>query len=444
MDIDDRILMLPENRERTLFCGFVQVQRRDYRLEFSWQRPRGAGRLQCKGLDNLLRRTSDGSAQRELANSQLKARLLGSQLDVKQAFNLLSEWLNSIEEQQQRQQTTTSSSSSSSSSTSTASSSSSSLLALPELNFYKHVLSTFDALGWHRLVSISEIGAGQSNTLCVALQDPSARRHVLSIHFAASYPQTPPRCCRIALPGIDVVGADGGGGGAPRRRRRRQSTRQALAHRCRAFAVLNDAGKEVLLDRVLRQHELGALIEAFEAQLAHFDAFWAVMDDLDADTWTLEPENPTRSSTFRRIALGNNCSLQLDVNPLAPRALPELKLLGAESRIGPLRDALRANLSRWDSAKLTRANLEALLGIALPSPKRTEQQDFKADCNICFTYRLDDGAIPDCSCENSRCPVLFHRDCLLEWLRSLPTSHQSFTTTLGACPHCAQPIHVPN
>lgn len=32
--------------------------------------------------------------------------------------------------------------------------------------------------------------------------------------------------------------------------------------------------------------------------------FWDAMDEIDGKTWVLEPENPTRSATTRRIAIG--------------------------------------------------------------------------------------------------------------------------------------------
>ena len=37
--------------------------------------------------------------------------------------------------------------------------------------------------------------------------------------------------------------------------------------------------------------------------------FWDVMDELDYNTWVLEPEKPTRCATNRRIALGEKVSM---------------------------------------------------------------------------------------------------------------------------------------
>ena len=48
-----------------------------------------------------------------------------------------------------------------------------------------------------------------------------------------------------------------------------------------------------------------------------------------------------------------------------------------------------------DHSRLVRANLEAALEVALPSPATTAKTDFSADCGICYSYRLQqDGTAP--------------------------------------------------
>ena len=54
------------------------------------------------------------------------------------------------------------------------------------------------------------------------------------------------------------------------------------------------------------------------------------------------------------------------------------------------------------------------------------------ECGICYTLRLgDDQALPDKVCDEPRCGKPFHRACLSEWLRSNPTTRQSFDTLFG-------------
>lgn len=118
------------------------------------------------------------------------------------------------------------------------------------------------------------------------------------------------------------------------------------------------------------------------------------------------------------------------------------------------------------------ASLERALGTSFPrrrrkrgrkgkdgkeEEEREEEEEVEdgasVECGICYTYRLptDDGTAaaasaegvePDVSCANARCGRQFHRPCLVEWLRGLPTTRQSFVTLFGACPYCGEGIRV--
>ena len=91
------------------------------------------------------------------------------------------------------------------------------------------------------------------------------------------------------------------------------------------------------------------------------------------------------------------------------------------------------------------------------------------ECAICYTYRLPlagpdtgdggssamatepaandpsvpaAGRIPDEVCGGVQCGRSFHRNCLVEWLRSVPGHRQSFGTLFGTCPYCTGKISV--
>jgi hypothetical protein len=51
------------------------------------------------------------------------------------------------------------------------------------------------------------------------------------------------------------------------------------------------------------------------------------------------------------------------------RSVPEVRFLGADSVITPLRDSLNTRLSQWDRSRTARVNLEAILGLEFPKPK---------------------------------------------------------------------------
>ncbi|XP_045740910.1 E3 ubiquitin-protein ligase FANCL isoform X2 [Mirounga angustirostris] len=187
------------------------------------------------------------------------------------------------------------------------------------------------------------------------------------------------------------------------------------------------------------QSSLISIYGQFLAALESLKAFWDVMDEIDEKTWVLEPEKPTRSATARRIALGNNASINIDIDPRHPTMLPECCFLGADHVVKPLGIKLSRNIHSWNPENSLLQNLKDVLEIDFPAHANLEKSDFSMDCGICYAYQLD-GAIPDQVCDNSQCGQPFHQICLYEWLRGLLTSRQSFNIIFGECPYCSKPI----
>ncbi|XP_029793271.1 E3 ubiquitin-protein ligase FANCL isoform X3 [Suricata suricatta] len=185
------------------------------------------------------------------------------------------------------------------------------------------------------------------------------------------------------------------------------------------------------------QRSLLSIHGQFLAALESLKAFWDVMDEIDEKTWVLEPEKPTRSATARRIALGNNASIHIEVDPKHPTMLPECCFLGADHVVKPLGIKLSRNIHLWDPENSLLQNLKDVLEIDFPARTNLEKSDFSMDCGICYAYQLN-GAIPDQVCDNSQCAQSFHQICLYEWLRGLLTSRQSFNIMFGECPYCSK------
>ena len=117
----------------------------------------------------------------------------------------------------------------------------------------------------------------------------------------------------------------------------------------------------------------------------------------------------------------------------APTSLPELHFLGADRLLAPMRQALNSNLGRWQPQSRVRLNLQEVLQITFPSPQQASMsgaEDYAVECAICYNYRLEDFAVPDCACDG--CGKPYHGPCLSEWLRALPTTQQSFNRLFGA------------
>ncbi|XP_037751898.1 E3 ubiquitin-protein ligase FANCL isoform X4 [Chelonia mydas] len=235
------------------------------------------------------------------------------------------------------------------------------------------------------------------NTIKLKGEDSCGRQHLITLKLNAKYPTEPPNCF------VD-------------------------------FPV------EFALSWI-PQSSLIDIYNQFLAALESLKEFWNAMDEIDEKTWVLEPENPTRSATMRRIAIGNNVSINLEVDPRHPTMLPECYFLGADHVVNPLRTKLNNNMHLWDPDITLLQNLKEVLETDFPSRAVLEKTDFTMDCGICYAYRLD-GAIPDQVCGDSRCGQPFHQACLFEWLQGLPSSRQSFNVIFGECPYCNKPISV--
>lgn len=45
-------------------------------------------------------------------------------------------------------------------------------------------------------------------------------------------------------------------------------------------------------------------MEQFEEWLKKFQRLWDELDEVDQECWVLEPENPSKACSYRRIVLG--------------------------------------------------------------------------------------------------------------------------------------------
>uniref|UniRef100_A0AAQ5ZZ06 RING-type domain-containing protein n=1 Tax=Amphiprion ocellaris TaxID=80972 RepID=A0AAQ5ZZ06_AMPOC len=203
----------------------------------------------------------------------------------------------------------------------------------------------------------------------------------------------------------------------------------------------SSARQHILTIKLKSKSTLEQIHSQFLLCLQSLAEFWDVLDEIDTKTWILEPEKPSRSDTMRRIAIGNNVSIKVEVDPRHPKMLPECCLLGAEHVVTPLRNKLNANMHLWNPDSSVLHNLRDVLEIEFPSPATHEKSDFNVECGICYSYRLE-AAIPDQVCNDPHCGQPFHQACLYEWLRALPTSRQSFSIVFGECPYCSKPITV--
>ncbi|KAM6179328.1 E3 ubiquitin-protein ligase FANCL isoform 2-T2 [Erethizon dorsatum] len=348
-------LLLPQNRTKTVYEGFISAQGRDFHLRILLPED-----LQLKNA-------------RLLCSWQLKTILNGYHQIVQQrmqhALDLMSfmmELKMILEVALKNRQE---------------------LCVLPPpSHFYSVLIEEIGTLGWDKLVYVDSC----FSTIKLKAEDASGREHLITIKLKAKYPAESPDCF------VDFP--------VP-------------------FSVSWTSESSLI-----------SIHSQFLAALESLKAFWDVMDEIDEKTWVLEPQKPTRSATARRIALGNNASINIEVDPRHPTMLPECCFLGADHVVKPLGIKLSRNMHLC-----LLQNLKDVLEIDFPARTILEKSDVTMDCGICYAYQLD-GAIPDQVCNNFQCGQPFHQICLYEWLRGLLTSRQSFNIIFGECPYCSKPI----
>nr|SVE76088.1 EOG090X0G12 [Daphnia hispanica] len=170
--------------------------------------------------------------------------------------------------------------------------------------------------------------------------------------------------------------------------------------------------------------------------------FWKAMEELDAGSLVLEPENPSKRDVYRKISIAPNVSLKIEVDPNHPYVFPAITWLGSETAVSVFREKILDRIEVWDNDLPINTNLERLLEISLPLKQTIDQgiENYEVRCCICYSERLN-GEVPSRTCDNPNCGESFHIYCLYEWLRSLiQTTRKQGNKVFGECPHCEQPI----
>ncbi|XP_068183580.1 E3 ubiquitin-protein ligase FANCL isoform X2 [Antennarius striatus] len=359
--VKDNPLLLPLNKEKTVYDGFISVQERDFRLRIELPADRkltGARLHCCWQLKHLLRGFEHVVKQRLRRSADLIAFILELKTILEVNLKQLPEFC-----------------------------------SVPQPQYYSQLIDEMETLGWSKLLFID----ADFRTLKLKAEDSSGREHGLTVKLKSKHPTEAPECsANLPVP---------------------------------------------LVISWTPQSTLELLYNQFLLVLESLTKFWDVLDEIDNKTWILEPEKPSRSDTMRRIAIGTNVSIRVELDPRHPEMLPECCLLGAEHVVTPLRNKLNANMHLWNPDFSVFHNLRDVLEIEFPSPATHEKSSFSVECGICYAYRLED-AIPDQVCNDPRCGQPFHQACLYEWLRGLPSSRQSFSLLFGECPYCTKPITV--
>jgi E3 ubiquitin-protein ligase FANCL len=291
---------------------------------------------------------------------------------------------------------------------------------LPPVSFYHRLIAELEAVGWDNVLNMSE----DLMQVDMRLQDAKGRVHTVFLNMQESATGKGKDAeCLYATLELDVPMEEKSGATARKK--------------------LPGGGKPI--------HEL---MKLGAEEFAKHQTFWDVMDDFDANVWVLEPQNPTRSSCVRRIAVEEHCSMHIKISPTNPQSMCECDFMGQDKLVEPLRTRLHSRLNLWDPQLMPRKNLETILEVSFPHPESSSKEDFNIECGICYSFKrgkrqktsakADEAApalLPDFICNT--CGQAFHHPCISEWLQSVPSTRRSFNMLFGACPYCSSSISAP-
>ncbi|CAA0817226.1 zinc ion binding [Striga hermonthica] len=196
--------------------------------------------------------------------------------------------------------------------------------------------------------------------------------------------------------------------------------------------------------------KLRDVVHQFQQHVNQFQYFWSTMHDIDQSLWVTDPIHFHHAMSYRQIKLGDDCFLQLYIDVNDPLSLPECRFLGSDSSVNSLRSLWMRNCKKWSKDKSYAENLACILNTQLPLPPHRRKNEEQIECGICYAQFLpvDDelgaksGSATDYRCENGSCNRAFHIVCIVDWLRSITTTRQSFDVLFGNCPYCSDPIAV--
>jgi E3 ubiquitin-protein ligase FANCL len=160
------------------------------------------------------------------------------------------------------------------------------------------------------------------------------------------------------------------------------------------------------------------LLTQHEQLVNQYQELFDCLDDIDSNMRIIEPDKPTRTDLYRRIALGHHCSFQIEFNPnYAPKkdGKPKnIRFFGNLNRVQELKNKWK--LYEWKLYEKMHVNLLNSFQIVTTTTEADEDYTNTNDieCGICYSFKLDNGELPEIICVNSLCNRGFHSICLYE------------------------------
>uniref|UniRef100_A0A1B0D3S4 Uncharacterized protein n=1 Tax=Phlebotomus papatasi TaxID=29031 RepID=A0A1B0D3S4_PHLPP len=174
---------------------------------------------------------------------------------------------------------------------------------------------------------------------------------------------------------------------------------------------------------------------SFQSFLGQLVEFYDNMHTIDELCFVVGPPEITTKTTHRIIKFSEKIFLKISIDPLIPSQI-SLNFIGPIAKVEPLREIYNEKIADWDSEMDVHKNLLRMYDMIYFPMK---ENDVETPCNICFDY-LQGSSIPIISCDNTKCNVIFHLQCLKNYFVTLRSSKTMFTLAMGQCPFCREKL----
>lgn len=211
--------------------------------------------------------------------------------------------------------------------------------------------------------------------------------------------------------------------------------------------VLNHSLPDCVLLKDMLEGNSRTLQEVLNLYLKLLDElrpFYESFLDIDELCDVLQPSPITTKHNYRVFPLRDRVYLKVTIaDPFSSYGSMAVQIIGPTEEVAQLRHVLSDGLGSWDTELDMHKNLLRIFDLCyFPMPAgggddlNNPQKEEEHRCNICFVYRLDNGEVPLVSCDNPRCVLKCHAECLKEWFDTLIEGKTFLEVSFGLCPFC--------
>lgn len=183
---------------------------------------------------------------------------------------------------------------------------------------------------------------------------------------------------------------------------------------------------------------LSMLLHQYRTFLDGLKPFYDHFTDIDELCHVVQPSLPNFKENWRLFVLKERVFLKVQFSdPFSPLSSMSVNIIGPTTEVTQLRRVYSEGMRDWDSELDVHKNLLRIFDLCFfPMAPAENSSKSLQHCNICYSYKEENGEIPIVSCDNNHCSLIFHAACLKEWFNMLTDGKTFLDVAFGSCPFC--------